>query len=67
MGGAFPELKRAQAFVEDTLKQEELRFRSTLGRGMTLFETAVRASGPATCSTARPPLSSTTPMASRST
>jgi len=42
MGGAFPELKRAQAFVEDTLKQEELRFRSTLGRGMTLFETAVQ-------------------------
>ncbi len=41
MGDAFPELKRAQAFVEDTLKQEEIRFRSTLGRGMTLFETAV--------------------------
>ena len=42
MGEAFPELKRAQAFVEDTLKQEEMRFRSTLGRGMTLFETATR-------------------------
>ena len=42
MGEAFPELKRAQAFVEDTLKQEELRFRSTLGRGMSLFETAVQ-------------------------
>ncbi|KQS57430.1 alanine--tRNA ligase [Brevundimonas sp. Leaf363] len=41
MGEAFPELKRAQAFVEDTLKQEELRFRTTLGRGMTLFDQAV--------------------------
>jgi alanyl-tRNA synthetase len=40
MGGAYPELKRAQAFVEDTLKQEEMRFRTTLGRGMALFETA---------------------------
>ncbi|RZJ01652.1 MAG: alanine--tRNA ligase [Brevundimonas sp.] len=41
MGQAYPELKRAQAFVEDTLKQEELRFRTTLGRGMTLFDQAV--------------------------
>ena len=40
MGGAYPELKRAQAFVEDTLKQEEIRFRGTLGRGMTLFDQA---------------------------
>ena len=42
MGDAYPELKRAQAFVEDTLKQEEQRFRTTLGRGMSLFETATR-------------------------
>ncbi|WP_296815944.1 alanine--tRNA ligase [Brevundimonas sp.] len=41
MGEAYPELKRAQPFVEDTLKQEELRFRTTLGRGMALFEDAV--------------------------
>ena len=41
MGEAYPELKRAQPFVEDTLKQEELRFRTTLGRGMALFEGAV--------------------------
>jgi len=40
MGEAFPELKRAQAFVEDTLKQEEIRFRTTLSKGMSLFETA---------------------------
>ncbi len=42
MGEAFPELKRAQAFVEDTLKQEEIRFRTTLGRGMGLLEDAAR-------------------------
>ena len=42
MGEAFPELKRAQAFVEDTLKQEEIRFRTTLGRGMGLLEDASR-------------------------
>jgi len=42
MGPAYPELKRAQAFVEDTLKQEEIRFRTTLGRGMTLFDQATQ-------------------------
>ena len=42
MGEAYPELVRAQAFIEDTLKQEEIRFRTTLGRGMTLFEEATR-------------------------
>ncbi|HEX8470722.1 MAG TPA: alanine--tRNA ligase [Brevundimonas sp.] len=42
MGGAFPELNRAQAFIEDTLKQEEIRFRTTLGRGMGLLEDASR-------------------------
>ncbi|MFA4938084.1 alanine--tRNA ligase [Brevundimonas sp.] len=42
MGDAYPELGRAQAFIEDTLKQEEVRFRTTLGRGMALFDTAVQ-------------------------
>ena len=42
MGDAYPELARAQAFIEDTLKQEEVRFRTTLGRGMALFDTAVQ-------------------------
>ena len=42
MGEAYPELHRAQAFIEDTLKQEEIRFRTTLGRGMALFDTAVQ-------------------------
>ncbi len=42
MGDAYPELARAQPFIEDTLKQEEIRFRTTLGRGMALFDTAVQ-------------------------
>ncbi|MDP3403795.1 MAG: alanine--tRNA ligase [Brevundimonas sp.] len=42
MGEAYPELARAQASIEDTLKQEELRFRTTLGRGMGLLEDATR-------------------------
>jgi alanyl-tRNA synthetase len=46
MGEAFPELKRAQAFVEDTLKQEEIRFRTTLSKGMALFDTAVQGFNP---------------------
>ena len=40
MGEAFPELARAQASIEDTMKQEEIRFRTTLGRGMTLLDEA---------------------------
>ncbi|MEN5364255.1 alanine--tRNA ligase [Brevundimonas intermedia] len=42
MGDAYPELARAHPFIEDTLKQEEVRFRTTLGRGMALFDTAVQ-------------------------
>ena len=42
MGEAYPELRRAEAFITDTLKQEELRFRTTLGRGMGLLEDASR-------------------------
>jgi alanyl-tRNA synthetase len=40
MGEAYPELRRAEAFITDTLKQEEIRFRTTLGRGMGLLEDA---------------------------
>jgi alanyl-tRNA synthetase len=40
MGEAYPELRRAEAFVTETLRQEEERFRRTLGRGMTLLEEA---------------------------
>ena len=34
MGQAYPELKRAEALVTETLKLEEMRFRETLARGL---------------------------------
>jgi alanyl-tRNA synthetase len=40
MGEAYPELKRAEPAIVDTLRQEEERFRRTLGRGMALLEEA---------------------------
>ena len=40
MGQAYPELVRAQPAIVDTLRQEEERFRRTLGRGMSLLEEA---------------------------
>jgi alanyl-tRNA synthetase len=40
MGEAYPELKRAQASIEATLRDEEERFRRTLGRGMSLLDEA---------------------------
>jgi alanyl-tRNA synthetase len=40
MGEAYPQLKRAQASIEHTLREEEERFRRTLGRGMSLLEEA---------------------------
>jgi alanyl-tRNA synthetase len=40
MGGAYPELRRAEASIVETLRQEEERFRRTLGRGMILLEEA---------------------------
>ncbi|QUD87784.1 alanine--tRNA ligase [Phenylobacterium montanum] len=40
MGAAYPELVRAQPVLVETLRQEEERFRRTLGRGMTLLEEA---------------------------
>jgi len=38
MGTAYPELRRAEAFISATFEQEELRFRRTLGRGLSLLE-----------------------------
>ncbi len=38
MGAAYPELPRAQALVEETLKNEETRFRQTLDRGLRLLD-----------------------------
>ncbi|MBW8813098.1 MAG: alanine--tRNA ligase [Caulobacterales bacterium] len=40
MGEAYPELRRAEAAIVDTLRQEEVRFRTTLGRGMALLDAA---------------------------
>ncbi len=40
MGGAYGELKRAQASIEAVFEQEEVRFRRTLGRGTALLEEA---------------------------
>jgi alanyl-tRNA synthetase len=41
MGGAFPELKAAQAQVERVLKKEEERFAETLEQGMKILEACV--------------------------
>jgi alanyl-tRNA synthetase len=40
MGGAYPELSRAQALIAETLRLEETRFRDTLARGLKLLEEA---------------------------
>ena len=37
MGGAYPELVRAQALITETLELEETRFRKTLERGLSLL------------------------------
>lgn len=41
MGAAYPELGQAQALIEDTLKQEEIRFKQTLDRGLRLLDDEV--------------------------
>ena len=38
MGQAFPELGRAQALIEETLRIEETRFKQTLDRGLRLLD-----------------------------
>ncbi|MFZ5720895.1 MAG: alanine--tRNA ligase [Pseudomonadota bacterium] len=40
MGEAYPELRRAEDAIVDTLRQEEERFRRTLGRGLALLDEA---------------------------
>jgi alanyl-tRNA synthetase len=42
MGDHYSELKRAEATIVETLRQEEERFRRTLGRGMNLLDEATR-------------------------
>ncbi|MBN8827207.1 MAG: alanine--tRNA ligase [Sphingobacteriia bacterium] len=41
MGGAYPELLRAENFITETIKQEEERFQETLDRGMKLLSQEV--------------------------
>ena len=38
MGAAYPELSRAQALIEETLRLEETRFKQTLDRGLRLLD-----------------------------
>jgi len=45
MGQAYPELKRAEDAIVDTLRQEEERFRVTLGRGLSLLDEATAGLG----------------------
>jgi len=40
MGEAYPELKRAEPLISETLKLEEARFRETLARGLKLLDEA---------------------------
>ncbi|MGZ6009319.1 MAG: alanine--tRNA ligase, partial [Rhizomicrobium sp.] len=40
MGQAYPELKRAEGLIGETLKLEEVRFRDTLARGLKLLDDA---------------------------
>lgn len=41
MGAAYPELRRAETLITETLKLEETRFRETLERGLRLLDDAV--------------------------
>ncbi len=48
MGSAYPELKRAEAVISETLKLEEEKFKETLDRGLKLLEeekTGLRSGG----------------------
>ncbi|XVN42640.1 MAG: alanine--tRNA ligase [Candidatus Rickettsia vulgarisii] len=38
MGGAYPELRRAEEFIGSILEQEEIRFKATLERGLKLLD-----------------------------
>lgn len=45
MGGAYPDLVRAQPLIEATLLQEETRFRQTLSNGLRLLDEATAGMG----------------------
>jgi alanyl-tRNA synthetase len=46
MGAAYPELVRAQPLIEATLRQEEVRFRQTLDKGLKLLDEATASMAP---------------------
>ena len=48
MGGAYPELRRAEALITETLKLEEGRFLEMLARGLGLLEDATAGLAPGT-------------------
>ena len=41
MGAAYPELRHGQTLIEDTLLNEEVRFKTTLDRGLKLLDDAL--------------------------
>ncbi|OWY38623.1 alanine--tRNA ligase [Xenophilus sp. AP218F] len=41
MGGAYPELREKQAYIEDALRAEEIKFAETLENGMALVDAAL--------------------------
>ena len=43
MGQAYPELRRAEALITETLKLEETRFRKTLERGLSILDEETKA------------------------
>jgi len=43
MGQAYPELRRAEALISETLKLEETRFRKTLERGLSILDAESKA------------------------
>ena len=43
MSEAYPQLRRAEPVIVETLRQEEVRFRATLGRGVALLDEATAA------------------------
>ncbi len=45
MGEAYPELKRAEASITETLRNEEARFKTTLGKGLKLLDEELTKTG----------------------
>lgn len=64
MGAAYPELKRAEALIAETLKLEEIRFRETLARGLKLLDEATIGMKDGDRLTGNVATNSTIPMAS---